>query len=117
VANLFEIRPAAIQVGIRLEPGQRFGFYNFRHPLRPFLSTRGKDVKTIQGLLRHAKATTMRTPGRLMHGGEEDRLGAQQQTEESAHEDLDKSLDQRCGVCTWGWGMGSGRSGHSARQN
>ena len=34
-----------------------------------------------------------------MHRGEEDRLGAQRQTEESAHEDLDKSLDQRYGVC------------------
>ena len=53
-----KIRPAAIKIGIRLEPGQRFGFHNFRHPLATFLINKGKDVKTIQGLLRHAKAST-----------------------------------------------------------
>jgi site-specific recombinase XerD len=50
-----KIRPAALKVGIRLEPGQRFGFHNFRHSLATFLVSRGKDVKTIQGLLRHAR--------------------------------------------------------------
>jgi integrase len=53
-----KIRPAAIKAGIRLEPGLRFGFHNFRHSLATFLVSRGKDVKTIQGLLRHAKVTT-----------------------------------------------------------
>src|ERR1700687_4496191 len=53
-----KIRPAALKVGIRLEPSQRFGFHNFRHSLATFLVSRGKDVKTIQGLLRHAKVTT-----------------------------------------------------------
>jgi integrase len=53
-----KIRPAALKVGIRLEPGQKFGFHNFRHSLATFLVNRGKDVKTIQGLLRHAKVTT-----------------------------------------------------------
>jgi integrase len=53
-----KIRPAAIKAGIRLEPGQRFGFHNFRHSLATFLVSRGKDVKTIQGLLRHANVTT-----------------------------------------------------------
>jgi integrase len=53
-----KIRPAAIKVGIRLEPGQQFGFHNFRHSLATFLINKGKDVKTIQGLLRHAKAST-----------------------------------------------------------
>jgi integrase len=53
-----KIRPAALKIGIRLEPGQRFGFHNFRHSLATFLVSRGKDVKTIQGLLRHAKVTT-----------------------------------------------------------
>jgi site-specific recombinase XerD len=53
-----KIRPAALEVGIRSEPGQRFGFHNFRHSLATFLVNRGKDVKTIQGLLRHAKVTT-----------------------------------------------------------
>ena len=37
---------------------QRFGFHNFRHSLATFLVSRGKDVKTIQGLLGHAKVTT-----------------------------------------------------------
>jgi integrase len=50
--------PAAIRVGIELESGQRFGFHNFRHSLATFLINKGKDVKTIQGLLRHAKAST-----------------------------------------------------------
>jgi len=53
-----KIRPAAIKVGIRLERGQRFGFHNFRHSLATFLINKSKDVKTIQGLLRHAKAST-----------------------------------------------------------
>jgi len=53
-----KIRPAAIKVGVRLEPGQRFGFHNFRHSLATFLISKGKDVKTIQGLLRHAKSST-----------------------------------------------------------
>ena len=53
-----KIRPAALKIGIRLEPGQRFGFHNFRHSLATFLVSRGKDVKTIQGLLRHANVTT-----------------------------------------------------------
>ncbi len=53
-----KIRPAAIMAGIRLVPGQRFGFHNFRHSLATFLVSRGKDVKTIQELLRHAKSST-----------------------------------------------------------
>jgi integrase len=53
-----KIRPAAIKVGIRLKAGHRFGFHNFRHSLATFLVSRGKDVKTIQGLPRHAKAST-----------------------------------------------------------
>jgi integrase len=53
-----KIRPAALKVGIELRPGQRFGFHNFRHSLATFLVSRGKDVKTIQELLRHAKVST-----------------------------------------------------------
>jgi integrase len=52
------LRPAAIKAGIRLESGQRFGFHNFRHSLATFLVSKGKDVKTIQELMRHAKVTT-----------------------------------------------------------
>jgi Phage integrase family len=54
-----KIRPAAVKIGIRLEPGQQFGFHNFRHSLATFLINKGKDVKTIQGLLRHVKASTI----------------------------------------------------------
>jgi site-specific recombinase XerD len=53
-----KIRPATIKVGVRLESGQRFGFHNFRHSLATSLISKGKDVKTIQSLLRHAKACT-----------------------------------------------------------
>jgi len=52
-----KLRPAAIKAGIVLKPGQRFSFHNFRHSLATFLVSRGKDVKTIQELLRHAKAS------------------------------------------------------------
>ena len=38
-----KIRPAAIKVGILLEPGQQFGFHNFRHSLATFLINKGKD--------------------------------------------------------------------------
>ena len=53
-----KIRPAAVKVGIRVAKGQRFDFHNFRHSLATFLVSRGTDVKTIQGLLRHARVTT-----------------------------------------------------------
>lgn len=52
-----KLRPAGIKAGIRLVPGQRFGFHNFRHSLATFLVIRSKDVKTIQELLRHAKVS------------------------------------------------------------
>jgi hypothetical protein len=50
--------PAALKLGVRLEHGQRFGFHNFRHSPATFLVSRGKDVKTTQEVLRHAKAST-----------------------------------------------------------
>jgi site-specific recombinase XerD len=53
-----KIGPAAVKIGIRLDPSQRVGFHNFRHSLAIFLINKGKDVKTIQGLLRRAKAST-----------------------------------------------------------
>jgi integrase len=53
-----KIRPAAIKAGIRLVPGQRFGFHNFRHSLATFLINRGKNTKTVQELMRHTKVTT-----------------------------------------------------------
>ncbi len=53
-----KIRRAAIKVDIQLKPGQRFWFHNFRHSLATFLINKGKDVKTVQGLLRHDKSST-----------------------------------------------------------
>jgi integrase len=53
-----KIRPAAIKAGIRLVPGQRFGFHNFRHSLATFLVSRGTNTKTVQELMRHTKVTT-----------------------------------------------------------
>jgi len=53
-----KIRFAALKISISLERGQRLGFHNFRHSLATFLINKGKDVKAIQGLLRHAKAST-----------------------------------------------------------
>jgi integrase len=54
------LRPAAIEAGVELEKGQRFGFHNLRHSLASFLVTKKKtDVKTVQRSMRHAKSTTM----------------------------------------------------------
>jgi integrase len=47
-----------IEFGILLKPGRRFGLHNFGHSLATFLINAGNDVKIIQGLLRHAKAST-----------------------------------------------------------
>lgn len=52
------LRPAAISAGVKLEPGQRFGFHNLRHGLATWLVNNGTNVKTVQGLLRHANVRT-----------------------------------------------------------
>jgi integrase len=52
------LRPAAIAAGVKLKKGQRFGFHNFRHGLASWLVNQGTDVKTVQGLLRHANVST-----------------------------------------------------------
>jgi integrase len=52
------LRRAAIAAGVPLKKGQRFGFHNFRHGLASWLVNQGTDVKTVQGLLRHANVTT-----------------------------------------------------------
>ncbi len=70
-----KIRPAAIKVSIWREPGQRFGFHNFLHSLATYLINKGKDVKTIQGLLRHAKSST--TLDLYSQAIEESKLAAQ----------------------------------------
>jgi integrase len=43
-----KIRPADIKAGVRLEPGQRFGFHNFRHSLATFLISKGKNFSHQQ---------------------------------------------------------------------
>lgn len=50
------LRPAAISAGVKLVPGQRFGFHSLRASLSTFLITEsGTDVRTTQDILRHAK--------------------------------------------------------------
>jgi integrase len=53
------LRPAAINAGVNLKPGQRFGFHNLRHSLSSLLITGQKsDVRTTQGILRHSSSVT-----------------------------------------------------------
>ena len=52
------LRPAAIRAGLELTESQRFGFHNLRHSLATFLVNQGVDVKTVQGILRHANVNT-----------------------------------------------------------
>lgn len=53
------LRPAAIAAGVKLENGQRFGLHSFRSSLATWLTSVDKaDVKTTQGILRHADAST-----------------------------------------------------------
>jgi hypothetical protein len=52
-------RPAAIPAGVVLKPGQRFAFDNLRHSPATFLiNNKENDMKTVQGLLRHANLST-----------------------------------------------------------
>ena len=51
------LRPAAIKAGVKLMPGQRFGFHNLRHSLSSLLITGQKsDVRTTQDILRHSSS-------------------------------------------------------------
>jgi len=53
------LRPAAINAGVFLETGQRFGLHNLRHSLSNWLVNKAKaDPKTVQSLLRHSKIQT-----------------------------------------------------------
>src|SRR5258706_2227206 len=53
------LRPAAINAGVILKPGQRFGFHNFWHSLSSLLITGQKsDVRTTQDILRHTSSAT-----------------------------------------------------------
>ena len=53
------LRPAAINAGVALAKGQRFGLHNLRHSFSTWLVNKGKvDPKTVQGMLRHSDIRT-----------------------------------------------------------
>jgi len=53
------LRPAAIKAGVKIEPGQRFGFHNLRHSLSSWLVNKAKiEPKTVQSILRHSRIQT-----------------------------------------------------------
>jgi len=53
------LRPAAIAVGVKVEPGQRFGLHNLRHSLSSWLVNKAKvEPKTVQSILRHSRIQT-----------------------------------------------------------
>ena len=53
------LRPAAVNAGVVLVKGQRFGLHNLRHSLSTWLVNKGKvDPKTVQGMLRHSDIRT-----------------------------------------------------------
>lgn len=70
------LRPAALAAGVKIKPGQRFGFHNFRHGLASWLVNKGTDVKTVQSLLRHSNVKT--TLGLYTHRVNESMLVAQE---------------------------------------
>jgi integrase len=81
------VRPAAIKLGILAERDKsRFGLHNLRHSLATAMVASGEDVKTVQGILRHAhskttldfyaqsmEATKLEAQGRYLLGWSEDR--------------------------------------------
>ena len=53
------LRSAAVNAGVVLVKGQRFGLHNLRHSLSTWLVNKGKvDPKTVQGMLRHSDIRT-----------------------------------------------------------
>jgi integrase len=42
------LRPAALKTGVKLEPGQRFGFHNLRHSLASFLVTKRRPMSKLR---------------------------------------------------------------------
>lgn len=53
------LRPAAIQAGVPIRQGQRFGLHNLRHSLSNWLVNKAKvEPKTVQGILRHSRIQT-----------------------------------------------------------
>ncbi len=53
------LRPAAVKLGIlSADDNSRFGLHNLRHSLATAMVASGEDVKTVQGILRHAHCKT-----------------------------------------------------------
>jgi integrase len=53
------LRPAAINAGVQIDKGQRFGLHNLRHSLSSWLVNKAKvEPKTVQSILRHSRIQT-----------------------------------------------------------
>ena len=53
------LRKAAIEAGVSIEPGQRWGLHNLRHSISSWLVNKAHvQAKTVQTLLRHANVKT-----------------------------------------------------------
>jgi integrase len=53
------LRPAAVKLGIlSADDTSRFGLHSLRHSLATAMVAAGEDVKTAQGILRHAHSKT-----------------------------------------------------------
>jgi integrase len=53
------LRTAAMEIGIQIAEGQRFGLHNLRHSLSNWLVNKAKvEPKTVQGILRHSRIQT-----------------------------------------------------------
>jgi len=78
-ASVFDrthLRKAAIAAGVRIPEGHRFGLHNLRHSLSNWLVNQGKvDPKTVQEMLRHAKAQT--TLDLYTQGDNDNKISAQ----------------------------------------
>jgi integrase len=70
------LRPAAVRLRIlSAEDTSRFGLHNLRHSLATAMVAAGENIKTVQGILRHANSKT--TLDIYSHSMEADKLEAQ----------------------------------------
>jgi integrase len=70
------VRPAAVRLGIlHADDRSRFGLHNLRHSLASAMVAAGEDIKTVQGILRHANSKT--TLDLYVHAMEANKLAAQ----------------------------------------
>ena len=78
-ASVFDrnyLRPAAIEAGVSIPVGYRFGLHNLRHSLSNWLVKSGTDVKTVQTMLRHSKSQT--TLDMYTQGDNDNKISAQE---------------------------------------